>query len=764
VYLNGKEIARGHIQAGSVTPETLAEDHPEAAYSIRNDMVRTHGGAVAVALEYRRPGRQPKDDKQRAQMEEGERQIKVLETTRIRRLENVGIPAGVLRKGVNVLAFEIHRAALRKENPFTTCALVEVRLAAGQGDGLEPGTAPPKGLRAWPADVMEDILITSYGDPADHVPPVKIVGTRNGAFTGQFVVSSDAVIRNLKVEAGDLVQKDGKGKLPSSALRFMFGRPAGRTGPHDGPLKYLGLSDKCPAEVGPVMYLRYFGSEARKLFASPVQPVWLTISVPADAAAGQYQGRCTVRADGAAAIEVPVELKVCGWKLPDGKDYATFVDFAQSPETLSLYYGVKPWSDEHFKLIDRSFELLGSAGNKTVYVPLIATTHFGNEESMVRWIRKGDGAWGYDFSVMEKYLDVYEKRCGKPVVLYLYVYDFFLGTAGSEHHGGDSAVIGSISTDKTPPVPVTVMDAPGGAAKLGEAPAYVDPNAEKAWKPLADELMKRLKARGMDKALLLAFTGDLAPPKPYVEFWDKMLPGAKWASHSHEFADKLYGKKIIGLTTSANMVEMGIDPVQERYYGWNVSEGGVIWTLFPRYSTWNGWPRPYFRVLEELVITGRSAGAGRLPGDFFGRRTGKEPLPTYDRYPRGWANMSIGKVSTWLAPGPDGPVTTVPFDLFREGVQECQGRIFIEKALLDPAKKASLGADLAKRAQEMLDERTRAILWIYCQPHFMLGGRVPTVLPGSPLPAASFAGSGWQSRSEELFSAAAEVAAVLGSQ
>ena len=64
----------------------------------------------------------------------------------------------------------------------------------------------------------------------------------------------------------------------------------------------------------------------------------------------------------------------------------------------------------------------------------------------------------------------------------------------------------------------------------------------------------------------------------------------------------------------------------------------------------------------------------------------------------------------------------------------------------------------------MLDDRTRAVLWIYCQPHFMLGGRVSSVLPGSPLPAASYAGSGWQERNEKLFSIAAEVAGALGSQ
>jgi hypothetical protein len=294
----------------------------------------------------------------------------------------------------------------------------------------------------------------------------------------------------------------------------------------------------------------------------------------------------------------------------------------------------------------------------------------------------------------------------------------------------------------------------------GVAPAYTDADAEKAWKPLADELMKRLTSRGMDKAAMLAFTGDLAPPKAYVEFWARILPGVPWASHSHERASKLYGNKVIGYTTSANMIRFAVDPAVERYHGWKVEPDEPIWTLFPRYCTWSTWPRPYFRGLEEYAITGQAAGVGRLPADFFDCGRGKGYV--FNRYPRGWANMSIGKVSTWLAPGPDGPVTTVPFDLFREGVQECQARIFMEKTMMDPALRGKLGDGLAERAQEILDDRTRELMWVWMQGQFELGGRLACVLPNSPLPVASYAGSGWQERAERLFCVAADMERASG--
>ena len=58
-----------------------------------------------------------------------------------------------------------------------------------------------------------------------------------------------------------------------------------------------------------------------------------------------------------------------------------------------------------------------------------------------------------------------------------------------------------------------------------------------------------------------------------------------------------------------------------------------------------------------------------------------------------------------LSPGKNGAISTVRVEMLRENVQEIEARIFIEKILADPAKKARLGDELAKRAQEVLDER-----------------------------------------------------------
>jgi hypothetical protein len=85
--------------------------------------------------------------------------------------------------------------------------------------------------------------------------------------------------------------------------------------------------------------------------------------------------------------------------------------------------------------------------------------------------------------------------------------------------------------------------------------------------------------------------------------------------------------------------------------------------------------------------------------------------------------------------------------MMREGLQECEARIFIEEALLDPEKSAKLGEELAERFWSLLDRRVTALSHA--------SGRMGTLV---------FLGSGRQERTRELFELAGEVAARLDRQ
>ena len=118
-----------------------------------------------------------------------------------------------------------------------------------------------------------------------------------------------------------------------------------------------------------------------------VQPVWITVRVPADARPGDYAGNLDIAAGGQ-TFRVPVELHVCGWRMPDPQHFASFCELIQSPETPALKYNVPFWSEQHFALIGRSLSFLGQVGSPTTYLPVVCRTNMGNDYSLVRWIRQ----------------------------------------------------------------------------------------------------------------------------------------------------------------------------------------------------------------------------------------------------------------------------------------------------------------------------------------------------------------------------------------
>jgi hypothetical protein len=441
---------------------------------------------------------------------------------------------------------------------------------------------------------------------------------------------------------------------------------------------------------------------------------------------------------------VPLRVTVSDWTLPPPREFATYVDFIQSPDGLAKQYKVPLWSEKHFELIGRTFELLGQVGNKTVYVPAILPTHFGNAETMIRWVNDGDGRYRHDFSVLGKYLDAAEKHMGKPHVVCVYLWDVYLGGVVDRGTGGMGP---HAERHKENLVGVTRLDPVTGRTETIQLPAY-GPEAEAVWAPFARALMEFMDKRGLRDATLIGMAGDVRPRKDQVEFWTKLLPDTKWMVQGHNRADNLYGVPVAYSTSVFGCQYPTTDPAVKRTYGWQRPN---VTTLFPRVLRSKEWNSGmFFRLLMEWNIAGWQNGVGRVPADFF-------PQPACD--PKAsWGNAGLRR--NWLSAGADGAIPGSEFVLLREGIQECEARIFIEKALTDEARKARLGSALAEKCQQLLDERTRYAAWVFDQEYlnYNYGGG----LLGKPLDLSWFAGSGWQERNERLFSAAAEVAGLPG--
>ena len=677
---------------------------------------------------------------------------------RTRSLSDLTIPAARLKQGVNVLAVSIHRSPVRWEfyaskigSPicaydkrshakWTRAALHDISLS---GAGAKPNiSAPTAGkLTAWNQDTTRKVYVSDFGDPSESLQPVRICGTRNGTFAGQVVLGGPKTIRGLKAEVSDL---SGPGTIAASAVRLRYGRPDGARG-RKAPVSrtpFDTLADAPPAII-----------EAHAGGSGAVQPVWITVKVPADAKAGEYQGTISFTAAGEQPVRVPLRLTVAAWTMPDYRTFAAYTDMFQSPETLAMIYNVPMWSEKHWELIGKSFELMGPMATKSVYLTCIRRTHLGNEHAIVRWKKGPDGTLSPDMSLAEKYLDLAVKHMGPIPTVVLYAWE----APKSMGHGNTFSPPPGWVHDRE--ILITVI-APDGTLSKEKGPTWGTAKSVAFWRKLISATQKILDKHKMSKSLLFGLMGDHRPTKVAMDDVAKAAPNLKWAIHAHHYCDKWHGYEI-GLSCAVWGIKTKLaDPDVGRGYGWK-NEFRLL--KYPRGLLNSRSSLANYRTVEEKEIGGMiwnariwpkakgARGLGRQGADFWvvlKDRRGRPRNRLAARYPESyWGQLCINYGNpAFFGKGPDGALPTARSEMIRENVQEIEARVFIEKALLDKDKKALLGDDLAVRCRTVLDERIRMCLY------------------GQGEGNLWFLSSGVTDRMRKLFALAAEVAKALGAK
>jgi len=651
VYVNGREVARGHMPDGPLTPHTPAEAYPETAYTAPDGK---------KALPY--SDRPATDDLEHYE-------------SRIRRL-NATVPRDALRDGSNVLAIELHRPANpgfpggrpderdanARWNPLGFCGAT---LAAGDGRGVSPNTGPPDALQVWTADPMQSVSTEGacYSDPLEPPHPIGLVGTRNGVCSGQAIISSPAGLDAVSVNVGPLISDAGY-RMPDAALRIRY------------------------AVQGDAPY-------CDTLLAAPpagarVLPVWLIVEIPKEQEPGRYTGEFRIKC-GEQAFDVPVELTVSRWTLPDPVGYITHVSLLHSPDTLALKYGVEPFSDRHFDLIAKSLSLMGSVGNDVIYVPVIRYTHLGNNTGMIRWARKGEGADRYvvDFSVLERFLDLYTKHCGPPKVLCLEVWNR------------------NVRNGRAPLV--TGLDSVSGEISEIEAPHYSKERSAAFWRPMMEGVRDIVKRRGWNEnCIMLGVAADWWPRPATVEFYKTIAPYARWAIFTHGRRREVKGDRGKDTLMFPSGMEIGY---YEHPQGWGRSRfvGRMDYAPWPHDHTKAGsmrysvlqWSHPVsYRNLSDASVNPGNQGFGRVGLDYWPVK-GRTLIGAYQR----WGKLYRLNPRSIIAAGDEGPVSTVRFQMLREGVQEAEARIFIADVLRREEAPGLLGRELHARAVDLLKER-----------------------------------------------------------
>ena len=131
-------------------------------------------------------------------------------------------------------------------------------------------------------------------------------------------------------------------------------------------------------------------------------PRIVEVKVPTNAAPGVY--RCGM-----------MEVKVLDRVLPPAKDWKYFLDLWQHPWAVSRFWGVEPFSKAHYDRMRPLWQLLATAGQKTITVTMLpeAWDHqcYDAYGTMIGRVRHDDGTWSFDYRVFDEYVE-FAKSCG----------------------------------------------------------------------------------------------------------------------------------------------------------------------------------------------------------------------------------------------------------------------------------------------------------------------------------------------------------------
>jgi len=161
-----------------------------------------------------------------------------------------------------------------------------------------------------------------------------------------------------------------------------------------------------PVSLSPDMLdtLKCFDIEAKT-----VRPVWLTFDIPSDAQPGVYTGTLNIFARKQKTQKMKIHLEVLPQTLPAAKDWKFHLDLWQHPSAVARINDVKPWSEEHWKMLEGQMKILADAGQKVITATLNKDPWnqqcFDAYENMITWTKNVNGKWSYDYSVFDRWVE-----------------------------------------------------------------------------------------------------------------------------------------------------------------------------------------------------------------------------------------------------------------------------------------------------------------------------------------------------------------------
>jgi len=228
-------------------------------------------------------------------------------------------------------------------------------------------------------------------------------GWRGETLSAQLVLWSDQAVDQIEFAFSPFKSDDGQTLAPSiGQARFVryvltdvFAPGCGHRKPEDFPVS---LAADALDNVS-----------CFDMAAETTLPVWLTFNIPSDASPGVYTGTLSLYAQNQTPKELTLSIEVLDHTLPPPADWAFHLDMWQHPSAVARIHGVKVWSEEHWELMKVPMKMLADAGQKVITANLNKDPWnnqcFDPYEDMIRWTKKTDGTWEYDYAIFDRWVN-----------------------------------------------------------------------------------------------------------------------------------------------------------------------------------------------------------------------------------------------------------------------------------------------------------------------------------------------------------------------
>lgn len=244
-------------------------------------------------------------------------------------------------------------------------------------------------------------LPKSVAPEIEPVKSVKVTGWKGEKVSAQILLWSSEDIRQVECGFNDFTSEGST--LPATVAQARFVRyvMTDEFGPGCGHRK----PDDFSASLAPDMLdnLECFDLEAKT-----VRPIWITVSIPDDAAAGNYRGKAIIHALNQSPQEFEIELEVVDQQLPPPSEWLYHLDLWQHPSAVARVHGLELWSEAHFEKMRPLMQMLADAGQKVITATLNKDP-WNNQcydpyADMIIWTKNKDRSWSFDYTVFDRWV------------------------------------------------------------------------------------------------------------------------------------------------------------------------------------------------------------------------------------------------------------------------------------------------------------------------------------------------------------------------